>query len=277
MILKLSPGAVWTHALELTSTYGLAILPLRPGLKVPATSHGVKDASNQREQVRAWSAMMPSANIGIAAGGSLRLLVLDVDGPAGDVALARFGPLPPTWTAITPKGGRHFYFTAPDDGAPLGNTARTLGPELDTRGSGGYVVAPPSILADGRRYTWLPGCSPADLYRAALPDAILEALRTPSHRYSAVATSRVAPSPTGDLSRRVAGYLAKLPPLADGEGRNHTAFVLAAFVLHDCGGSTHDALVALDVWNARNREPLAASTLPRIVRHATRHGGRHVA
>lgn len=277
MILKLSPGAVWTHALELTSTYGLAILPIRPGLKVPATSHGVKDASNQREQVRAWSAMMPSANIGIAAGGSLRLLVVDVDGPAGDVALARFGPLPPTWTAITPKGGRHFYFTAPDDGAPLGNTARTLGPELDTRGSGGYVVAPPSILADGRRYTWLPGCSPADASRAALPAAILEALRTPRHRHTAVATSRVAPSPTGDLSRRVAGYIAKLPPLADGEGRNHTAFVLAAFVLHDCGGNTHDALVALEVWNTRNREPLAASTLPRILRHAARHGGRHVA
>ncbi len=274
---KGTAGAVWVHALELTTTYGLTILPLRPGTKVPATPHGVKDASNRREQVCTWSATMPSANIGIAAGGPSRLLVVDVDGPAGGAALARFAPLPPTWTAITPKGGRHFYFTAPDDGAPLGNTARTLGPELDTRGTGGYVVAPPSMLADGRRYTWLPGCSPADLSRAALPDEILKALRTRRHRPAAVTTSRVAPTPAGDLSRRVAGYLAKLRPLADGEGRNHTAFVLAAFVLHDCGGSTHDALVALEVWNAHNREPLAAATLPRIVRHAARHGGRHVA
>ncbi|WP_396204016.1 bifunctional DNA primase/polymerase [Gemmatimonas sp.] len=277
MSLKHTPREVWTHALELTTTHSLAILPIRPGTKVPATPHGVKDASSQRAHVLAWAAAMPSANIGISAGGPLRLLVVDVDGPTGNTALARFGPLPPTWTAITPKGGRHFYFTAPDDGVPLGNTARKLGPELDTRGSGGYVVAPPSILGDGRCYAWVSGCSPADLSRAVLPEAILKALRTPRQRPDPTTSSRAATTPTGDLTRRVAGYLAKLRPLADGEGRNHTAFTLAAFVLHDCGGSTADALIALAVWNACNHEPLPATALSRLVRNAAIHGGRHVA
>jgi hypothetical protein len=271
------PG-VWRAALALVVEHGLAVLPLRPGAKVPATTHGVHDASTHPEQLERWAGALPAAGLGVACGGLLRLLVVDVDGPEGEAALARFGPLPRTWEARTPKGGRHLYFTAPAEGPPLGNSARTLGPELDTRGVGGYVVAAPTVLADGRRYTWAPGRSPDDLERAPLPAAIVTALRAP--RMRAPATPRPerpasnAVARTDDITRLVAAYMRKLPPLADGQGRNLTAFRLAAFVLHDCGGSAGDAGVTLRAWNARNLEPLADDALVRAVENAARYGGR---
>ena len=49
----------------------------------------------------------------------------------------------------TPSGGRHLYFRQPPDREPLGNTVRTLGALLDTRGAGGYVLAPGSRLPNG--------------------------------------------------------------------------------------------------------------------------------
>ena len=277
----LGGAPVWRWALRYTAEHGLPILPLRAGEKVPATTHGVHDASTDAEQLGRWAEAMPYAGLGIACGGLLRLLVVDVDGLEGEASLAeRFDPLPPTWTARTPKGGWHLYFTAPDDGAPLGNTARTLGPELDTRGQGGYVVCPPTRLADGRRYTWAPGCSPDDLERAPLPVDILAALRAP--RVRTVAPLRPERSPShggaaGDITRRVAAYLRELPPLADGGGRNATAYRVAAFVLHDCGGTAADALTACEVWNARNVEPLPDDALARAVANAHRYGGRHAA
>jgi len=42
-------------------------------------------------------------------------------------------------------------------GSDLHNSVRKLGPGLDLRATGGYVVAPPSLHASGLRYEW---CSP---------------------------------------------------------------------------------------------------------------------
>jgi hypothetical protein len=66
----------------------------------------------------------------------------------------------------TPSGGLHLYFRL---GA--GETPRTrssdIAPGLDTRGIGGSIMAPGSVLPDGRRYELVDG---ADLIE--LGDAI---------------------------------------------------------------------------------------------------------
>ena len=51
-------------------------------------------------------------------------------------------------TVLTPRGGMHLYFKHVDG---LGCTAGTLGPGIDTRGDGGYVLLPPSVV-EGRGY-----------------------------------------------------------------------------------------------------------------------------
>ena len=50
-------------------------------------------------------------------------------------------------------GGEHDFFKHP--GCNVCNSAGTLGPGLDIRGDGGYVVAPPSIHTSGKEYKWL--------------------------------------------------------------------------------------------------------------------------
>jgi hypothetical protein len=101
--------------------------------------------------VSEWWGAHPAANIGLATGRGLD--VLDVDGPEGERSLtdlvARRWPLPSTVEVKTARG-RHVYFLA--GGWPC--SASRLGPKLDTRGRGGYVVLPPSIHPDGTAYAW---------------------------------------------------------------------------------------------------------------------------
>jgi len=122
---------------------------------------------------RAWA--HTPYNVGVATGPS-GLLVIDLDRPksgevpppewalpgitdGADVLAAlceRHGqPWPgETFTVRTRRGGLHLYFAAPP-GVQLGNTSgdseRGLGWLIDTRGHGGYVVAPGSFvdLPDG--------------------------------------------------------------------------------------------------------------------------------
>jgi hypothetical protein len=62
----------------------------------------------------------------------------------------------------TGRGGEHLYFTRPD--GALRNTAGRLGWLIDTRGIGGYVVAPGSTVA-GRPYRLTVDLAPAPLPR----------------------------------------------------------------------------------------------------------------
>jgi archaellum biogenesis ATPase FlaH len=125
----------------------------KPG-KHPRTTHGLKDATTEEAMIRAWWARWPDGNIGHPTG---KVVVLDIDGPAGEAALAELeakrGKLPATLTARTGReGGKHLYFDA--NGAKARNSASKLGPHLDIRGEGGYVILPPSIHQSGNTYQW---------------------------------------------------------------------------------------------------------------------------
>ncbi|MEV5952079.1 bifunctional DNA primase/polymerase [Streptomyces sp. NPDC051993] len=155
---------------------GWPVFPLRPGDKRPA-GHAEQlcpgtgrcvDGHRKPEQrattdpdliAAAWS--QQPYNIGIATGPA-GLLVVDLDMPKSEepegapsgaeslLALCeRAGQtLPATYQVRTPSGGHHLYFTAPA-GIRLGCTAGRLGHHIDTRGWGGYVVAPGSTTPHG--------------------------------------------------------------------------------------------------------------------------------
>ena len=61
------------------------------------------------------------------------------------------GQLPETFTVSTPSGGEHRYFSVPK-GTALKNSVIRLGPGVDVRANGGYVVAPGSELIGKGRY-----------------------------------------------------------------------------------------------------------------------------
>jgi hypothetical protein len=162
---------------------------------------------------RAWA--HAAWNIGIATGPS-GLLVIDLDTPKpGEAPPPRWAqpgitdgadvlaslceehrqPFPcETFMVRTRRGGLHLYYTAPL-GSHFGNTAggsaRGLGWLIDTRGHGGYVVAPSSFvdLPDGTgRYevaydrppASLPGWLAALLSAASREPPALSAPRPPA-------------------------------------------------------------------------------------------------
>src|SRR5207244_5337053 len=140
---------------------GWAVFPCEPRGKKPLTEHGLKDASSDGEKIRAWWTRWPAANIGHPTG---QRIVLDVDGAEGEQALAalekQHAPLPATAAARTGKG-RHLFFLP--NGKTIRNSAGTLGPGLDIRGEGGYVILPPSVHESGVSYHWLIKAKPAPL------------------------------------------------------------------------------------------------------------------
>jgi len=143
---------------------GWPVLPLQPGGKVPAgelVPHGVSEASVDEELVRQWWDRVPRANIGVASG--VAFDVLDIDGEEGTRSMieltAHYGQLPPGPIVVTRRGFHHYF--APHK---LRNRAG-IRSGVDIRGSGGYVVAPPSRHPSGASYRWAEGAGP----RTALP------------------------------------------------------------------------------------------------------------
>jgi hypothetical protein len=99
-------------------------------------------------------------------------IVIDVDPDhGGDETLADLegihGRLPDTVEAIAGSGGRHIYFKHP--GIPIRNSASRLGPGIDVRGDGSYVIAPPSLHRSGSRYAWEVSSHPDDAPLAEVP------------------------------------------------------------------------------------------------------------
>lgn len=146
---------------------GYPVFPCLPGGKQPLTEHGFHDASTDANQIDAWWAETPAANIGIPTEG---LLVLDIDvestwlheRPDWELELA-VAPL-----SMTPSGGRHSIFRQPS-GTHWRCTQSVIAPHVDTRGDGGLFVAPPSALPGGRAYRWALG-NELDVPREALPE-----------------------------------------------------------------------------------------------------------
>ncbi len=157
---------------------GWSVIPLEPRGKRPRvdwTQYQTIPAT--REQVSEWWRQWPDANVGIVTGTISDLLVLDIDGEEGEATLTelekKHGPLPPTITVTTGRG-RHLYFACPS--ASIGSTVRAFGIGVDVRCEGGYVVAPPSVHANGVRYRWNSD-APQSLPRA--PQWLVTALTAP--------------------------------------------------------------------------------------------------
>jgi hypothetical protein len=142
--------------------------------KAPLTAHGFQDATSSRFELERLFADRRATGVAIACGAS-RLLVVDLDGQEGldawaDLA-ARNGGHEPTLVVATPSGGRHLYFAG--EGR---STTRRLGPGIDTKGAGGYVVAPPSRHPAGGEYRFRDPRAPL----APAPAWLLEALVEPA-------------------------------------------------------------------------------------------------
>ena len=142
-----------------------------PG-KHPRTPHGLRDATTDPTVIREWWARWPDANIGVLTGTLSGFFVLDVDSDEAAAALKESGRTAPK-NALRQRTGRgwQLFFMPPADFV-LKNTAGVVADHVDTRGEGGYVVVPPSLHVNGRRYRWQTEGEPGPA-----PEWLLEALR----------------------------------------------------------------------------------------------------
>jgi hypothetical protein len=163
---------------------GIRVIPIKPGEKRPPMSQWQDKASNDIHVVNDWwTSQYSGYGIGIATGQTKhgRIFVLDVDDREeykGSDTLhdlqEKYGQLPETVTAITGTGGQHLYFYCDED---IRNDAGSrLGVGLDIRGTGGQVLAAPTIHPNGRAYQWEDGFSPHERKPAKAPDWLVKLL-----------------------------------------------------------------------------------------------------
>jgi len=135
------------------------------GGKHPRSRHGFHDATIDPQVIKAWWARWPDAGVGIRTGSASGLVVIDVDPAHGGQAsfnalLQDHGGLRQVPLRVRTGGdGWHLYFAHPGGSLP-NDAGRRLGPGLDVRGDGGYVVAPPSIHQSTKPYRWVGGHLP---------------------------------------------------------------------------------------------------------------------
>jgi putative DNA primase/helicase len=139
---------VLKSALEYAS-YGIAIFPCKQS-KAPLTRNGFKDATADKKQIREWWDRWPKAMIGMPTGAASGIAVIDIDlkpdeGIDGHEFLPNWTTMSPV-IAETPSGGHHLYFRS---NSKVHCTTDVIGPGVDTRGEGGYVIVPPSSNAAG--------------------------------------------------------------------------------------------------------------------------------
>lgn len=255
------------HLLEAAVAYarlGYAIFPCRPGDKAPATPHGCKDATTDEGQITAWLGNQPEANIGLATDG---LLVVDVDG-AENPWLAdqpdRQRNLDAAPVSLTPGGGRHHLFRQPS-GRTWGNSSGRLAPKVDTRGNGGYIVVPPSVVG-GKAYRWANGTGldrpPGELLEP--PPWLADALD------SGRADTRTPALPqVDDIDQRASAYLAAMPPAISGQGGHNAAYAAATAMVHGFGLAPDRALALLLAhYNPRCQPPWSEKELRHKVEEA---------
>jgi hypothetical protein len=128
--------------------------------KVPRVKWRAQSTTDP-ETIKGWWGQWPDSAPGIDLA-KVGLVVLDgdrhggADGVAGLDQLFKDHALNASAIpmVITPQnGGRHAWFKQPTDGEPLGNrdkAVKDLG--INVRGAGGFIVAPGTLLPDGRRY-----------------------------------------------------------------------------------------------------------------------------
>ena len=148
---------------------GWRVIPIAPKGAVPKASGKFpagfgawqNKATTDPETIRRWwCEEYTGYGIGIATGSESGVFVVDVDvsnGKAGDDTLdaleSEHGTLPLTYEVVTGSGGTHRYFRYPDGVAIRNDAGKRLGPGIDIRGEGGFVVAPPTIHPEaGERY-----------------------------------------------------------------------------------------------------------------------------
>jgi len=190
---------------------GFEVFPLAPSSKKPQQgSHGLADATSDVKQVEAWAQEFPCSNIAIRTGPGSNINAIDLDPLKGGFdSERRLRSEGKTWPETpvqrTRSGGRHIILQH----HPLIVTgSNRLGPGIDFRGAGGYIVAAPSIVG-GKSYSWLcwPPCGPARAPQWLLDHLAAEAAKKRADKPEAPRNNPVVLEPDLERARKALCFI----------------------------------------------------------------------
>lgn len=136
---------------ESLAKQGFRVFPLEPNKKTPAVKRWQNEATTDPAKIAEWWPAGSKRGIGIATGRGLLVIDIDVDkGGYGSLAVYEDmnETIPKNMRVRTASGGMHIYLRCEGE---TRNTASKVAPGIDTRGDGGYVVAPGTTI-DGKTY-----------------------------------------------------------------------------------------------------------------------------
>lgn len=253
--------------------YGFNIFPLRPYVdpgpnateeqieaaikeaKKPLIDNWQNLATNDESQVKALWSSCPDANIGISTTG---LIVIDVDpwknGAKTFEELARTGQLtgedfPQTLAAGTQSGGTHIFYWLPDRKTAKGGVNK-LGPGIDVKAYGGYVVGAGSTFGD-KTYAWKKGYEPDKRDFAEAPQWLIDKCNAPRPKSSEA--GKVIVLEDEIAIREARKWLDEHAPHARIGERGYTAFKVACR-FYDYGVSRETCEELLIDWSESHCE-----------------------
>jgi hypothetical protein len=132
---------------------GFQVFPCAYATKVPAKgSRGLHDATANAAVIRRWFGGSYRRNLAVRTGVVSRCWVLDVDDAEALKALqASHGCLPLTRQSRSARG-THYWWRIGN--IPVPSSTSKVAQDVDVRGEGGYVLAPPAVHPTGTVYEW---------------------------------------------------------------------------------------------------------------------------
>ena len=113
--------------------------------KRPYTKKGFKAATLNEVEIVSWWEKFPNALIGVPTGKNTGIFLIDIDQSDSKNGEASFAELeiddPKTCQTRTVSGGRQIIFKYPQAQKLRNSAGNLLGPNIDTRGEGGYFLA----------------------------------------------------------------------------------------------------------------------------------------
>ena len=168
---------------------GFKLIRVTPRSKVPYDKGWPELATNSAAKIDEWFAAGGDFNLGLACGeqpNGLNIVAIDIDPKNGGLDTWRhyveeFGKIGGP-RHETPSGGFHLPLIFPPG---FRNSRNMLGPGIDTRGEGGQILLPPSVLVDHStgellRYGAKPGRGLTALAPIHAPESLVAALTAPT-------------------------------------------------------------------------------------------------
>lgn len=154
--------------------------------KHPRITGNLNNATSVLTQIDEWNRKWPRCNWGLATGRS-GIVAIDVDPRnGGDETLASLeaahGRLPVTIRANTGGGGVHILFEHPGPEWAVASKSGALGPGLDVKSDGGYIVLAGSRHWSGNFYEWDKSALPCTTLLAPLPAWLKAAITRKCYR-----------------------------------------------------------------------------------------------